>query len=90
MSDIEKMLRQVLINHDDQQVLRFLWRDDPNQAFQSYVMTVHVFGMADIPCCANWALKRTTLDQKDSVRKNVIHAVLYKCYMDDYLDSFND
>ena len=90
MSDIQQMFHQVLTNQDDQQALRFLWRDNPNQAFQDYAMTVHVFGKADSPCCANWALKRTTLDQKDSVRKNVIHAVLYKCYMDDYLDSFND
>ena len=60
MSDIEQMLRQVLTNHDDQQVLRFLWRDDPNQAFEVYAMTVHLFGM--FPCCANWAVKRTTLD----------------------------
>ena len=90
MSDIQQMFHQVLTNQDDQQALRFLWRDNPNQAFQDYAMTVHVFGKADSPCCANWALKRTALDQKKSVSKNVIDAVLHKFYMDDYLDSFND
>ena len=67
----------VLPSQDDQQVLRFLWRDNPNQAFEDYAMMVHVFGKADSPCCANWALKCTTLDQKESVSKNVIDAVLH-------------
>ena len=42
MSDIQQMFHQVLTNQDDQQALRFLWRDNPNQAFEDYVMTVHV------------------------------------------------
>ena len=49
-----------------------------------------IFLKTDFSCCANWTLKRTTLDQKESVSKNVIDAVLHKFYMDDYLDSFND
>ena len=90
VSYIQKMFHQVLTNQDDQQALRFLWRDNPNQAFEDYAMTVHVFGKADSPCCPNWALKRTALDQKESVTKNVIDAVLHKFYMDGYLDSFSD
>ena len=53
-------------------------------------MTVHVFGKADSLFCANWALKRTALDQKESVSENVIDAVLHNFYMYDYLDSFNN
>ena len=90
ITDIQQMFHQVLTNHDDQQALRFLWRDNPNQAFEDYAMTVHVFGMADSPYCANWALKRTALDQKESVSENAIDAVLHKFYMDDSLDSFNN
>ena len=90
MSDIQQMFHQVLANQDDQQALRFLWRDKPNQAFEDYAMTVNVFGKADSPCCANWALKDTALDQKENISKNVIDAVLHKFYMDDYLDPFKD
>ena len=75
MSDIQQMFHQDLINHDDQHVLRFLWRDNPNQAFGDYAMTAHDFGKADSPCCANWTLKRTALDQKESVSENSIDAV---------------
>ena len=49
-----------------------------------------LFGKDDSSCCANWALKCTTLDHKDSVRKNANDAVLLKLYMDDYMDSFNN
>ena len=90
MSDIQQMFHLVLTNQDDQQALRFLWRDNPNQAFEDYAMMVHVFGKANSPCCANWVLKRTALDEKESVSRNVIDTVLHKFYMDDYLDSFND
>ena len=90
ISDIQQMFHQVLTNYDDQQALRFLWRDNPNQVFEDYAMTGHVFGKVDSPCCVNWGLKRTALDQKDSVSENVIDAVLHKFYMDDYLDSFNN
>ena len=44
MSDIQQMFHQVLANQDDQQVSRILWRDNPNQAFQDYVIAVHVSG----------------------------------------------
>ena len=71
------MFHQVLTNQDDQQALRLLWRDKPNQAFEDYAATVHVCGKDDSSCCANWALKLTTLDQKESVSKNVFDAVLY-------------
>ena len=89
MSDIQQMFHQILKTQDDQQTLRFLWRDNPNQAFEDYAMTVHVFGNANSPCCANWALTGHALDQKESVSKNFIDAVLHKYYIDDYLDSFN-
>ena len=83
MSDIQQMFHQVLANQDDQQVSRILWRDNPNQAFQDYAIAVHVSGQADSPCFANWELKCTTLDQKESVSKTVIDAVLHKFQMDD-------
>ena len=57
MSDTQQMFYQVLTNHDNQQALIFLWRDNQNQAFQDCVMMVHVFGKASFPCRANWTLK---------------------------------
>ena len=53
MSDIQQMFHQILKTQDDQQTLRFLGRDNPNQASEDYAMAVHVFGNANSPCCAN-------------------------------------
>ena len=53
-------------------------------------MCVHIFGKVDSPCCANWALKRTAIDNKPKFSLRAIEAVLEHFYMDDYLDSFPD
>lgn len=90
MFDIQQMFYQVLTNHDDQQAAKCLWRGNQNQAFQDCVRTVHVSGKTTFPCCANWELKHTVLDQKESVSKSIIGAVLHRLYKDYYLDSFND
>ena len=47
---------------------------------------MHKFGKVDWPCCANWALKRTAIDNKPKFSLRAIEAV--NCYMNDYLDSF--
>ena len=41
MSDIQQMFQQVLTNQDDQQALRFLWRDNPNQPFKDYTIQIN-------------------------------------------------
>ena len=46
MSDIQQMFHQILTNQDNQQALRFLWRENSNQTFEDYAMTVHIFGKA--------------------------------------------
>ena len=90
MSDIQQMFHQVLTNFSQQQalrllwLLRLLWRDNLNQAFEDYITRAHVFGKAYSLCCANLALKCTPLDQKKSVSQNIIDIVLHKLYMDDY------
>ena len=63
-SDIKQMFHQVRIIPSDRDALRFLWRYKVNEKMDEYVMNVHLFGKTDSPCCANWSLKRTALDQE--------------------------
>ena len=64
MADVEQMFHQIGVCEEDRDSLRFLWRDlDETRPPDEYQMTVHVFGAVDSPCCANYALQRTALDQ---------------------------
>ncbi|XP_057292547.1 uncharacterized protein LOC130621256 [Hydractinia symbiolongicarpus] len=46
-------------------------------------MQVHLFGKVDSPCCANYALRQTSIDHDCEI----VDAITKKFYMDDYLDS---
>ena len=61
MADI--MFHQVKVGPEDQDAFRFLWwSSDAGKPPDEYIMTVHVFGATDSPCCANYSLKRTAED----------------------------
>ena len=68
--------------------MRFLWRENSNASIDEYIMCVHIFGKVDSPCCANWALKRTAIDNKPKFSLRAIEAVLEYFYIEDYLKSF--
>ena len=88
MGDIEAMFHQVKVSKEDKDSLRFLWRTNPNLPINKYIMQPHIFGTTDSPCCVNWSLKSTALDNKSEYSARVIRAILDHFYMDDYLDSF--
>lgn len=88
MADVEQTLCQVRVCEEDRDSLYFLWRDlDETRPPDEYQMTVHVFGAVDSPCCANYALKRTALDQSENFSEEAVQAVLCNFYMDDLLSS---
>ena len=87
MGDIKAMFHQVKVSKEDKDSLRFLWRTNPNLPINKYFMQPHIFGTTDSPCCANWALKSTALDNKNEYSARVIGAILDHFYMDDYLVS---
>lgn len=43
-SDIRDMYLRIKIRHEDQNALRFLWRDDETQPIKQYAMTSLIFG----------------------------------------------
>lgn len=87
-SDIEGMFHQVKCLEKDTDALRFLWwngsiEDPPSD----HKMTVHLFGKADSPCVAAWALKKTATDHGHEFGKEVSEAVKRNFYVDDCLVS---
>ncbi|KAK3737962.1 hypothetical protein QZH41_000763 [Actinostola sp. cb2023] len=89
MSDIEAMFYQVRVRPSDCKYLRFLWWPDGNMERepQEYQMSVHLFGGASSPSCANYALKKTAEDNKDYFDHETVQTVKGNFYVDDCLRS---
>ena len=89
MADIEQMYRQIKVKESDQDALRFVWRNTPEEEIKDHNMTVHIFGKIDSPCRANWVIKRKASDQFNKYRVNIINTIHESFNMDDYLDCFS-
>lgn len=87
MSDIESMFYQVRVRPSDRNYLRFLWWPDGNleKEPEEYKMSVHLFGGASSPSCANYALKKTAEDNKKDFDEITIETVKRNFYVDDCL-----
>jgi len=89
MSDVEAMFHQVRVSPDDCNALSFLWWPDGNMDLEpeELMMTVHLFGGLSTPSCANFALKRTTTDNKARFSPKAVETVQRNFYVDDSLKS---
>ena len=64
-SNIRSIFHRVACREDDTDALRFLWWDGSlDEPPSDYKMTVHLFGKADSPCIAAWALQQTAADKE--------------------------
>jgi len=88
MADVEAMFHQVKVPKEDRKFLRFLWWPSGNvdEKMQLFEFTVHPFGAISSPSCANYALRRTALDNMGSFGQNVVDAVLHNFYVEDCID----
>ena len=82
----EGMFLQVGVPEKDQPFLQFLWRKTPLEVIKVYQYTRHNFCAKDSPTCANYALKRRSLNNAVKFPEAAL-AVKQNFYMDDYLDS---
>ena len=89
MANIEQMYHQIKVKESDQDALRFVWSNTPEEEIDDHKMTVHIFGKIDLPCIANWVIKRTASDQSNKYPVNIINTIHEKFYMDDYLNCFS-
>ena len=84
LSDIEGMLMQIAIRHEDQSALRFLW---PNEEMvNQYQFTRLIFEATCSPFCAIFVLNRCAEDKAVEFPK-AVKAIKNHFYMDDYIHS---
>ena len=92
-SDIESMFHRVACLEEDTDALRFLWwSEGMNEPPSDHKITVHLFGKADSPCIAAYALKRAATDSdttdNDNVCEEQVREIIRKnFYVDDCLFS---
>ena len=85
-ADIEAMFLQVKVPPQECRVLRFLWRNNPQEKIDVYEYTRHVFGAKSSPTCANYALLQTGVDNRES-HPIAAKAIKRNFYMDDFAKS---
>ena len=82
------MFHGVACREDNTDALRFLWWDGSLHGPPSdYKMTVHLFGKADSPCIAAWALQQTAADNEAAFGEEIHEIVMKNFYVDDSLFS---
>ena len=85
--DIKGMFHQVRLLEEDKPLLRFLWRDNPNDEHPSiYQWQVLPFGTTCSPCCAIFALQQHVSEDPDA-GEDVRYSVERCFYVDNCLQS---
>ncbi|XP_055585344.1 uncharacterized protein LOC129738178 [Uranotaenia lowii] len=88
-SDIKEMFHQVRIREEDKNSQRFLWRSDPTQQPDVYLMDVATFGSKCSPASAQY-VKNINAQQHCEQFPKAAKAIIHRHYVDDYLQSFGN
>lgn len=89
MADIEAMYYQVCVQEHHRDFLRFLWwpQGDVSKPLEVYRMNLHLFGAVSSPSIANFALKRTAVDNSEQFSVKIPEIIKHSFYVDDCLQS---
>ena len=80
------MFLEVKVPPEDCKVLRFLYRDNPNEPVKVYEYGRHILGAKSLPTCANYALQQVARDNaQESPQINKV--IMRNFYMDDFVKS---
>ncbi|XP_062710489.1 uncharacterized protein LOC134288734 [Aedes albopictus] len=85
-ADIKEMYHQVKIRPADRTSQRFLYRSDPSQELETYIMDVATFGSTCSPCSAQHVKNVNAIEWKE-LYPEAASAIIENHYVDDYLDS---
>lgn len=67
-ANLKAMYHQVRVPEVDAEGLRFLWQNDASGTNPDvYQMLVQILDLTESPCCANYALKKTKKDHRESI-----------------------
>ncbi|XP_062711976.1 uncharacterized protein LOC115267455 [Aedes albopictus] len=84
--DLKEMFHQLQIRSEDKQKQRFVFRKDPEEPPQIYVMDVATFGSTSSPCSAQY-VKNRNAEEFAAQYPEASVAIIRRHYVDDYFDS---
>ncbi|XP_055584807.1 uncharacterized protein LOC129737670 [Uranotaenia lowii] len=84
MSDVEKMYRQVLVDDQDTDYQRIVWREDPEQPIQHYRLKTVTYGTSSAAYLATEALKQAARDCAEEYHQ-ASQVILKGSYVDDII-----
>jgi hypothetical protein len=92
IADIESMFYQVRIPESQYDYLRFVWwpNGDVKGVLADYQMQVHLFGAVSSPSCANFALRKTAVDNELKFGMAAANTLKRNFYVDDMLKSVSN
>lgn len=83
-ADCEKMYRQVLLSDEDKNYHRILWRSNPDEEIQCFVLNTVTYGTASASFLATRALKQLSLIYENEY-PTACNVIRNSFYMDDFL-----
>lgn len=86
-ADIKEMFHQMLIRALDRHALRFLFRNDPSEPLETFMMDVATFGATCSPASAQYVKNTNAAEFADGFPR-AVEGIIKNHYVDDYLDSF--
>ena len=92
MPDIGAMYYQLMAPKHQETFITFLWWNDDNidKGPVDFAMCLHVFGGESSATCANYALRRTSVESIEEFGKEAADVIQNKFYVNDLLKSVKD
>ncbi|GFS98694.1 integrase catalytic domain-containing protein [Trichonephila clavipes] len=88
-TDIQKMYRQILINPDQQDLQRIIWKHEPDAEILTYRLKTVTYGLSNAPFLAIRTLQQLAKDEKSRFPL-ASETLLYDTYMDDIVSGAPD
>lgn len=87
-ADVEKMYKQILVNENQLDLQRFIYRFSPNEHFKDYRLKTVIFGMANAPYLAIRVVRELAerVREKYPIASSII---LSSMYVDDVISGCN-
>ncbi|XP_055714768.1 uncharacterized protein LOC129808888 [Phlebotomus papatasi] len=83
-ADIRKMFRQVLVQEEDQNLQRILWRNDPYKPIQTFLLSTVTYGTASATYLSTRTIQQLAVDEGNQYPL-AQKAAVTDFYVDDFL-----